>query len=442
VSALNSIYNIDDKKFKYEKYNLLQIYYNSFLESLRNTFINKNIYINDELINSNNLERLENLKFKNQTKHLENITLLSNLISGENSIDNSEKKQEIRILEYSPIQNRKPSEDILKFSKYKSNKNIRILSIVNYINKNKFLLDELKNPKDLNSMNILEPPDELIIDKWNLLSNMSITTKNEKYKKFKSQISNLTLNTDSNLSILITNINKTDENSNNEIVNFIPGEVYYFMNNITQYEYSGRWKGSNPNNMFEQSEGAMNMEIKKNQSQEVFNLIPNIEYFRTLYFTFNAKDGDYRDNWMIFNFTLKFPKNFYKNFIKNKNHNYNYNDTFEKISFNSNTILENNNDKKNEEIILNSNQNLKLMEDNVKIKYYIGELFEAKNITECNRSIVELEFIRDPLFKVENFDYINSIEYSKINGKIVDLDCNFKFDFFLQIETQEVILNF
>ena len=78
----------------------------------------------------------------------------------------------------------------------------------------------------------------------------------------------------------------------------------------------------------------------------------------------------------------------------------------------------------------------------MQIRYYIAELFETKNITQCNNSRVELEFVRAPIFKVENFDDINRIEFSKINGKITDPDCNFKFDFNLQIETEEVAFNF
>ena len=246
---------------------------------------------------------------------------------------------------------------------------------------------------------------------------------------------NQTKNNNPNLNNSTSKANKSEKNPQKEKTDFNLGEVYYFMNNITQYEYSGRWKGCNPNNMFEQSQGAMSMQIRKNQSQQVFNVIPNIEFFRFLEFTFNAKDGDYRDNWMVFNFTMKFPKDFHKNFLikehKNKENNY--------------TSL---NDKGNliEEDSINNAVAIKdkilLVEDKVQIRYYIAELFETKNITQCNNSRVELEFIRAPIFKVENFDAINDIQFSKINGKISDPDCEFKFDFTLQIELEEVLLCF
>jgi len=237
-----------------------------------------------------------------------------------------------------------------------------------------------------------------------------------------------------NQTITETN-NNSEKNQSINKAELNPGEVYYFMNNITQYEYSGRWKGCNPNNMFEQAEGGMSMEIRKNQSQQVYNVIPNIQYFRILELTFNAKDGDYRDNWMVFNFTLKFPRDFNKNFMSQKEEINSENNSTAAANAN---VSANGNYTKN--IKQNANRNsIILIEDKVQIRYYIAELFETKNITQCNNSRVELEFVRAPIFRVENFDDINSVEFSKINGKITDPDCDFNFDFNLKIETEEVL---
>lgn len=134
VTAVNKIYNIDYKKFNYTKNNLLQIYYNSLLKSLRTTFINEKINTNDEFIHSQHLENLENLNLKNNFIHLENFTLLKNLISGENLKDDSENKQEIRILLDTKIKDVEPSEEIFKITrKNKEKRNFRLPSIVNYI---------------------------------------------------------------------------------------------------------------------------------------------------------------------------------------------------------------------------------------------------------------------------------------------------------------------
>jgi hypothetical protein len=309
-------------------------------------------------------------------------------------------------------------------------------------NTEKIMIDSLKNEKinierlkrdfyeinlEINNKNISSDESEKFISSPNYSSN-------------KIYSSNIEIDNKNNQ----TNSNK-EPTLNNDLINFNPGEIYFFLNNITQYEYSGKWNGSNPNNMFEKSEGLMNIEIRKNQSSHVFNLLPNIEFYRILEFTFNAKDGDYRDNWMVFNFTLKFPKNFSDNIINNLNSSMNIDKEINKKgeSNNSNNTLKDSKfgfvkeKKENEEFNSKANSII-LIEDNVEIRYFIAELFETVNVTQCNRSRVELEFIRDPIYKVENFDDIRRIEFSKIKGKIYDAECDFKFDFSLQIEIEDV----
>lgn len=447
VIALNKVHNVDYKKFNYTKNSLLQIYLNSIMDTMKTTFNDNNIIdLDQHLENNKSFEPM--IEIKN------NLSLLNQI--EEKKEQSKDEKQEVQVL----IKNRhltfreNKSDEALNSSS-NSNFNKDIKDDNNFLNeefisandeknsKKLFLKSEKKNSKlNHNSGNIFSNSDQedfqekQIIEKSSAASKTKNTTNNNATSiPDKNITSNLNENqsiTDPHKSNTTTNNTITEENNSekNQITEKLecnPGEVYYFMNNITQYEYSGKWKGCNPNNMFEQSEGAMSMEIRKNQSQQVFNVIPNIEFFRILEFTFNAKDGDYRDNWMVFNFTLKFPKDFHKNFWVQENNSSNVDDN--KV----------NNDLLKE---VKVKDRIVLVEDKVQIRYYIAELFETKNITQCNNSRVELEFVRAPIFKVENFDDINSIEFSQINGKISDPDCEFKFDFSLQIETEEVLLLF
>jgi hypothetical protein len=198
------------------------------------------------------------------------------------------------------------------------------------------------------------------------------------------------------------------------------------MNNITEKFYTGKWKGTNPYGLFQNNEGKIDMLINKYKSLHIFNLIPNIERLDILYFQFEIKDGNYKDIFMDFNFTLKFPNNFHKNFEK-ENSNTNTNSNINK------TLLKNPYEKFNLK-----NNSIIIKQENVNIHYYIGQFFEKINTTMCNESTVEIEFIRDPIFHFENFDDINSIEYSKLKGKIYDNNCKFNYDFTMEVEFESV----
>lgn len=440
VISLNQVHNVDYRKFNYTKSNLLQIYLNSILDTMKTTF-NDKVYFNDDFItNSNELD------------HNDNKALYSN----EELKDNLNKKELIKEINKQSLDyTKQESQNTIKsrhltFKNYKidqdnlerNNSDKDFLKAEDIKNSNdeknslKLFLKNEKTTVKLNQQKEIILPDQNSNE--NYKNNIEISTNNNdiKYASQRFDSKNQTLNNSKNSNLTNNNTfsnatNASEKITETEKIDFKLGEVYYFMNNITQYEYSGRWKGCNPNNMFEQSEGEMSMQIRKNQSHQVFNVIPNIEFFRILEFTFNAKDGDYRDNWMVFNFTMKFPKNFHKNFITKDQQIKENNRTNE--TFNIRHLNDENTIKDSVAI----DNKITLIEENIQIKYYIAELFETKNITQCNNSKVELEFVRAPIFKVENFDEINSIEFSKINGKISDPDCQFKFDFSLQIETEE-----
>ena len=271
-----------------------------------------------------------------------------------------------------------------------------------YINKKENKTNLNKIIRNLNSQNnfINNQKKEYIQLSNKLESNKNISEKNNFEQIKKNNFYNYFKTYDSLNQLKDLNITET-------IADLKFGEIYNFMNNITMYDYKGKWKGFNLLSSFENQEGIMTMDITKKQSQKIINLISNDEIFRKLDFTFKVLDGNYRDNWMIFNFTMKIPLNFSKNYLENN---------------------------KNNNIII-------LYEDNVDIKYYIGELFEIKNETQCQKTKVRLAFEKDEIFKVDNFDSVNSIQFSKVSGRILDNYCNIDFDFNLYVELENVKIN-
>ena len=376
IGGSNNFYNIDKKIYNFNKNFEIKEYYNNFIKTISNLFMR----------NNNKLNFIDDYNIIEEKPNLE-INF--------NDFENIEEKK------LNKITRNLNSENFISIKKNLQEKNITYEELNNYHN--------FSNENNSNN-NILD----LAVSNSSLIKKFNLTNNNHTDEIEK--LNNLNSDFPKNSVEILNNNDKELKNNDYKL-----GEVYYFMNNITLYDYSGRWKGSNPNDMFEKKEGGMMMEIRKNQSHKVFNLISNIEYFRILEFTYSVKDGDYRDNWMIFNFTMKFPKNFSKNFIHNED-NINLYNISSSPKINKNKVI--------------------LIEENVEIKYFIGELFEIKNITQCNRSRVELEFIKDEIFKIDSFDNVNSIQFSKINGKINDLECDFNFEFSLKIDLEDVNKNF
>ena len=196
---------------------------------------------------------------------------------------------------------------------------------------------------------------------------------------------------------------------------------YNLMNNITSYDYKGKWHGvtTNKGNMLK-NEGLVDLEIKKNSSllkntnNNIF-LIDLFDYFRNLEFSFYAKDGEYKNNWVIFNFTITIPENF--------------------IDF--------------VEIFEEDNKIISYRNNKVQIKYFTGELLETKNKIICNNSNLFLDFI-DLGNKGYKEKYGNSTSYhegdmlrfSKLNGRIFDNECGINLEFSLDVNLEDVKIKF
>ncbi len=202
---------------------------------------------------------------------------------------------------------------------------------------------------------------------------------------------------------------------------------YYLMNNLTSYDFKGNWKAFNSNAYFNNNYGRVDLEIKKNFSQlknvnlnyNVFNtnennLIDFFDYFRNLEFSFYAIDGKYKNNWMIFNFTVKFPENFI-DFVE----------------------------------IFDKNKNvISIKNENVQVKYFFGELIEKKKKSFCKNSKVILEFIdkNQENNKSNNFSEnkkfyfsnINNLKFSQLKGKIINQECGISLEFNLEANVVDV----
>ncbi len=211
---------------------------------------------------------------------------------------------------------------------------------------------------------------------------------------------------------------------NNKFLNF-----YYLMNNLTSYDFKGKWKGLNQNLYLLNNQGKIDLEIKKNFSQlknvnlnyNIFNsnennLIDFFDYFRNLEFSFYAKDGDYKDNWMIFNFTISMPENF--------------------IDF--------------VEFFDDNKKSISIKSDNVLVKYYIGEFLETKTKMICKNSKLTLDFTDKESEKLANlasnkklyFDanHNNDLKFSQLKGRILNQDCGINLEFSLEPNIIDVII--
>lgn len=202
---------------------------------------------------------------------------------------------------------------------------------------------------------------------------------------------------------------------------------YYLMNNLTSYDFKGKWNGLNQNLYLLNNQGKIDLEIKKNFSQlknvnlnyNVFNsnennLIDFFDYFRNLEFSFYAIDGEYKNNWMIFNFTVNVPENF--------------------IDF--------------VEFFDDDKKSISIKSENVLVKYFIGEFLETKTKLVCRNSKLILDFIDKDSEKFKNFSgnkklYFsnanNDLKFSQLKGKIVNPDCGINLEFSLEANVIDVI---
>jgi hypothetical protein len=210
---------------------------------------------------------------------------------------------------------------------------------------------------------------------------------------------------------------------NNKFVYF-----YYLMNNITSYDFKGKWNGLNQNLYLSNNQGKIDLEIKKNLIQlknvnlnyNIFNtnennLIDFFDYFRNLEFSFYAIDGEYKNNWMIFNFTLNVPENFI--------------DFVEFFDENKKTIS--------------------IKSESVLVKYFIGEFLDTKTKLVCKNSKLTLDFIDKYNDNIRGsnggkklyFSNLNDLKFSQLIGKIVNPDCGINLEFSLEANVIDVKLN-
>ncbi len=107
-----------------------------------------------------------------------------------------------------------------------------------------------------------------------------------------------------------TQANDLINDSDKSIVDYEYQNSYYFLNNITSYQYYGIWNNSIPIEKFMyNSSGKLVVSITKNNSS-IRNFIENIENYEVLSVTVLLYDGYYIDHWMKLVYNIHLDKNF------------------------------------------------------------------------------------------------------------------------------------
>jgi len=133
-------------------------------------------------------------------------------------------------------------------------------------------------------------------------------------KLIKSISSNLKKNIPSlnniNRKKISTQANDQINDSDKSIIDYELQNSYYFLNNITSYQYYGIWNNSIPiENFMYNSSGKLLVSITKNNSS-IRNFIENIENYEVLSVTVLLYDGYYIDHWVKLVFNIHLGKNF------------------------------------------------------------------------------------------------------------------------------------
>jgi hypothetical protein len=206
-----------------------------------------------------------------------------------------------------------------------------------------------------------------------------------------------------------------------QVYDFKYNLVYEFVKNLTLFAYKGRWSDLKvENNFFENIEGIAEVEIVKNYSYPFRNnYISNIEAIESLHISSFLKDGDYRDNYLNFNLTIKLPRNFSYILYNFKNANY------FKENKKPNTDLSEN-DKK-----------IHLIFENITIDYTMGHIFGDNNKTVCNKSSLSLDIVNQPKLVKKSFENQVLIEYPYLKMIIRDEACKFSIDLNLNVNLSD-----
>jgi hypothetical protein len=230
-----------------------------------------------------------------------------------------------------------------------------------------------------------------------------------------SDLLNDTLQIQSQINQSVKKDNLTDTET--PVYDFKYNLVYEFVKNITLFAYKGRWSDLKvENNFFENIEGIAEVEVVKNYSYPFRNnYISNIEAIDSLHVSSFLKDGDYRDNYLNFNLTIKFPANFSYSLYNFKHK--------ENIKSSSNFI-------ENDKII-------HLVFSNITIDYSIGHIFGESNKSVCNMSSISLDIINQPKLVKKSYDNQVLIEYPNMKIQIRDEVCKFSVDLDLGVNLSD-----
>lgn len=111
--------------------------------------------------------------------------------------------------------------------------------------------------------------------------------------------------------ILMTQYNASSvtNDANNFTIDYDYQNSYYFLNNISSYQYYGLWNNSIPTRNFHYNSGNLIVSITKNNTS-IRNFIENIENYEVLYISILFYDGFYIDHWMNFSFNIHLEENF------------------------------------------------------------------------------------------------------------------------------------
>lgn len=207
--------------------------------------------------------------------------------------------------------------------------------------------------------------------------------------------------------------NPSPSSSKPALYDFKYNLLYEFIKNITFFAYKGKWTDLKlENNIFENIMGQAEVEISKNYSYPFRNnYISNIESIDALYLTAFIKDGYYRDNYLNINMSLALPQNF---------------------SYTLYNKLQEKNEKELKYGETPPESKINLSYQNISLKFFTGEIFEEYNVTYCNESNVDIEFLKsDKIFK-KSFDNQMVVEYPKLKIQIRDDSCKFSLDMILE----------
>lgn len=193
----------------------------------------------------------------------------------------------------------------------------------------------------------------------------------------------------------ITPIRQLDKNSNMQTPNKILD--YYFIHNISQYPYFGKWSNfefEKPNFILDQGEALVYFSFAQTQSfsSNKTSSLASMERNQTLDLEFVLKDGHYLDNFFRGNTSLQFPVGFYDNITE---------------AIKANTVL-------------------KLINKNVTLTIVYGEYINNSPNETYTSTDIEITFIPNNRVLNTNIEVSSSNLYSNVTITITNTVKQFK----------------